>query len=136
MKPNMIPASGMLTGRATVEWVGKTPDSVPPPHVVARIFLRHFRRCHLSGVEIRPGMNWHVEHIIPLWKGGENRESNMAPALVGMHKIKTAEEAGERAMERKKRQKAFGIKKAKRPMPGSRLSPWRRKMNGRLEKRT
>ena len=128
-----ITAQGMWHGRSVPEWIGKTPDSKPPAHVVDRIFLRASKVCHISCREIRPGETWQVEHIIPLWKGGENRETNMAPALTKPHKMKTAREALERAEERVKRQKTYGMKNPKRPMPGSKLSGLRKKLNGQVE---
>ena len=94
-----IPATGMLTGRAAQEWIGKTADSVPPPIVRERIFLRAMGICHISKRKIMAGEKWQIEHRTPLWKGGENRESNMAPALVDKHKIKTSYEAVERSAE-------------------------------------
>lgn len=130
-----IPASGMLTGRAVEEWVGRTPDSKPPAHVVERIFLRHEKLCHISGREIRATEPWHVEHVIPIWKGGENRELNLAPALVDKHKIKTAKEATERADERNLRQKTYGMKKSKYPMPGSKASGLKKRMDGTVVRR-
>ncbi|RWF41621.1 MAG: HNH endonuclease, partial [Mesorhizobium sp.] len=34
-------------GRSVKEWIGKTPDSVPPATVRARIFLRADGICHI-----------------------------------------------------------------------------------------
>lgn len=86
-----------IAGRAVEEWIGKTPDSRPPQAVRDRIFIRHGGRCHISDRKIMPGDEWHAEHIKPLWEGGENRESNLAPALVEPHSEKTAIESSARA---------------------------------------
>lgn len=75
-------------GRKVKEWIGKTPDSRPPPTVRARIFLRHGGICHLSGQKIA-SKPWELEHVKALGLGGENRETNLAPALVEPHKEKT-----------------------------------------------
>jgi 5-methylcytosine-specific restriction endonuclease McrA len=39
-----------------------------------------------------------VDHIIPLWAGGEDIESNLQALCDDCHKAKTAEEAGARAV--------------------------------------
>lgn len=77
-------------GRSIPEWIGKTPDSKVPDEVKARVFLRHKGICHVSKRKIRPGELWDTDHVKELWEGGENRESNLAPALVEPHKEKTA----------------------------------------------
>jgi 5-methylcytosine-specific restriction protein A len=84
-------------GRAIPEWVGKHPDSVPPPHIRARIFQRGGGKCCLTGREIRPGDDWEAHHVIGLLEGGENRESNLAPALVDPHKEETAKQRKRKA---------------------------------------
>ncbi len=114
------------TSRAVPEWIGRTPDSEPPPHVVRRIFDTHFGRCHLTGREIDPIRDqWQVEHIRSLRNGGENRESNMAPALIEPHRVKTAREnsAGAKA-DRVREKLVLGIRKSKRPLPCGKNSPW------------
>jgi 5-methylcytosine-specific restriction endonuclease McrA len=108
-KPQKIPASGHLTGRATKEWLGKNADSKPPKHVSDRIWLRHEGKCHKSGRKIRPGDKWHMDHIIALKDGGENRESNIAPILDSEHRKKTSAENTARAKEARTRRKHTGI---------------------------
>jgi 5-methylcytosine-specific restriction endonuclease McrA len=106
-----------MTGRSVEEWRGKTPDSTPPASVRARVFLAHNGRCHISGRPIRPGDVWELEHVRPLSMGGENRETNLAPALSDAHREKTAAEAGVRAKCDRIRQKHLGIfPKSKRPL--------------------
>lgn len=80
-----------MTGRSVPEWIGKTPDTPAPPRVRQRVYDRHKGVCYLSGILIA-GKPWQIEHIKPLHLGGENRESNLAPALVDYHAIKTAAE--------------------------------------------
>lgn len=95
--------------RTVKEWIGKTDDSKPPPSVRARIFLTHKGICHISKRPIGPADKWECEHVKAIWEGGENRESNMRPALVEPHARKTAEEAGRRAKADRIRQKHLGI---------------------------
>lgn len=87
--------------RSVPEWVGKNDDAVPPRTVRARVFRTHEGICHISKRKIGAGEPWDLEHVKPLSmaRPGENlnRESNLAPALTGPHREKTAREAGERA---------------------------------------
>ena len=96
------------------------PASAPPPHVRLRIFERCDGICHIARRKIRAGEPWDLEHIKPLWDGGENRETNLAPALKDKHARKTAEEATARAEGRRKKSKHHGIKS------GSSFRGWRR----------
>ena len=87
-----IAASGALTGRAVDEWIGKTPDSVPPKSVVDRVFLRQNGKCAISKRKIMPSDARAVDHKKRLKDGGENRESNLQIILADKHKEKTAQE--------------------------------------------
>lgn len=42
--------------------------------------------------------SWHMDHVIPLWKGGDDLESNMQVLCLPCHADKTAKEAADRAM--------------------------------------
>jgi 5-methylcytosine-specific restriction enzyme A len=99
--------------RATKEWIGKTDDAMPPPRVRLRIFERTGGVCHISGIKIRPGDKWQADHIVPIILGGENRESNLAPALVEPHKEKTKAEVKIKSKISDTRKKHLGIKSAK-----------------------
>lgn len=85
------------TRRSVPEWVGATPDSKVPDHVRQRIFMRHGRVCHIAKRKIRGGEPWELEHVVALRDGGQNRESNLAPALKDKHREKTSAEAAARA---------------------------------------
>lgn len=98
-------------GRSVAEWIGKTPDTRPPQRIVLRVFDRAKGVCHISDVKIAVGDKWHVDHVKALEDGGENRESNLAPALDEPHSRKTAAENKARAKERKQRARHIGIKK-------------------------
>jgi len=79
-------------GRKVKEWIGKTPESMPPPSVRARIFDRCDGICHISKRKIKPGDEWHLDHIKSIRNGGENRETNLAVAYGPAHREKTAQE--------------------------------------------
>lgn len=122
--------------RKRPEWIGATPDAAIPPRVKLRVFERHGGVCHISGRKIAAGERWECDHVVALANGGENRESNLAPALYKPHKAKTAADVAEKAKTARVRSKHLGIKKPKRPMPGSKASGWKRKMDGTTERRT
>lgn len=114
--------------RAVPEWIGATPDSPIPPRVKLRVFDAHGGVCHLSGRKIRAGEPWDCDHVKALINGGENRETNLAPALRDKHREKTAEDVAEKATVYAKRIKHVGIKKTGRGWN----TKMRRKMNGEV----
>lgn len=111
--------------RAVPEWIGKTPDTPAPPRVRLRVFERHNGICYLSGRKIGAGDKWQLEHPLAIINGGENRESNLAPALVEPHKFKTAEDVKQKAKNDRVRKKHLGIKKQRT------IRAWR-KFNGEI----
>lgn len=117
--------------RAVEEWIGKTDDSAIPPRVRLRVFERYGGRCHISGRQITAGDSWDVEHILALSLGGEHRESNLAPALREVHKVKTAQDRRVKAKTDRIRKKHIGIRKPSR-FPGSRDSKWKKKIGGEV----
>lgn len=121
--------------RAVPEWIGKTPDTPIPARVLARVFERHGGLCHISGRKIIPGDKWEADHVLALANGGENRESNLAPALKEEHKKKTREDVAQKAKSARVRKKHLGLHKPKSVLPGSRGSKWKRKINGEVVRR-
>lgn len=126
-----------MTGRTVPEWIGKTPDAKIPDRVRLRVFAAHGGICWLSGRKIMPSEAWDCDHKIALINGGENRESNLAPALRDKHRAKTKADVREKSETATVRKKHLGIKtKAKgRPMAGTVASGLRHKMNGTWERR-
>lgn len=98
--------------RAVKEWIGKTDDARVPPRVRLRVFTARDGICHISGRKIAAGEPWELEHIVALCNGGQHRESNLAPALVAPHKLKTAADRAEKKIIDRKRKKHLGIRKA------------------------
>jgi 5-methylcytosine-specific restriction protein A len=115
--------------RELPEWIGKTPDTPAPPRVRQRVFDRHDGICYLSGRKIMPGDKWQLEHPLALINGGENRESNLAPALVEPHKVKTAEDVKQKAKNDRVRKRHLGIKKPSK-FACSRDSKFKKKIDG------
>lgn len=111
------------TGRSAPEWIGRTADSVSPPHVRLRVFDRHKGTCHITGTKIQVGDKWDMEHVVRLEDGGENREANLAPALRVAHRKKTAEETKRGKASDRTRIKHIGAKDLQRSTFQSRDFP-------------
>lgn len=112
--------------REVPEWIGKTPDTPIPPRVRDRVFQRHQGRCYLSGRKIAAGEPWDVEHVIAICNGGENRESNLAPALRDKHREKTARDVDTKSKTYRMRAKNNGTwPKSKRPLRSRGFEPSR-----------
>lgn len=86
-----------MSPRAVTEWIGKSADTKAPPRVLLRVFEREGGICHISGRKIMTGEPWQADHKIALINGGENRESNLFPALVDKHKEKTKADVAEKS---------------------------------------
>ena len=68
--------------------------------------------------------------------GGADDETNMGPAHEKCAIVKTSGEAPVKAKSDRIKANNLGIKKtSKRPMPGSKASGWKRKMDGTVVKR-
>lgn len=120
--------------RSVDEWIGRTDDAQIPPRVRLRVFARHSGICHLSGRRIGASDAWDCDHVVALVNGGEHRESNLAPALRGKHREKTARDVAEKAKNDRVRKKYLGIKKPSRFF-GSRDSGWKKKIDGTVVRR-
>lgn len=96
-----------------------------------RLFLLHEGRCHVCGQKIKAGEAWELEHIVPWELTHDESDENVKPAhKKNCHASKTKKDvAGIRKADRQ-RQKHLDMKKSQSPMPGSRASKWKRKMDG------
>lgn len=124
-----------MTRRSVPEWIGATPDTPIPPRVKLRVFEAHGGVCHLTNRKIHPGDDWDADHITAICNGGENRESNLAPALRHAHREKTAEDVNQKAKDDRVRKKHLGIHQPKHVMPGSKKSRFKRKISGEVVER-
>jgi 5-methylcytosine-specific restriction protein A len=121
--------------RAVEEWIGKTDDTPAPPRVQLRVFLKFDGHCQCGcGIKI-DNKPWQTDHRLALINGGENRESNLQPLLVDHHKTKTRADVALKSADRKTQLHHYGIKQSRNPMPGSRRSKFKKKMNGQVELR-
>lgn len=110
-------------GRAVPEWVGKSPDEAIPDRVRLRVLLCWDRQCYLSNQPIKPGSDWHIEHVISLNAGGQHREGNFRPAIIAPHKLKSADERAEAAKIAAKTKAHYGIEPNRPKMQGPKFIP-------------
>lgn len=125
-----------MTPRPTPEWVGSSPSAAIPDRVKLRIFVRDGGRCQLCTRKVGPGLPAEYDHTTALINGGEHREANIRLVCAPCHKAKTRRDVAEKAKTAAVRSKHLGIRKAKRPFPGSRSSGWKKRIDGTVERRT
>ena len=121
--------------RSVQEWIGATDDTPAPPRVRLRVWEKEGGRCHACGRPIRVGEKWTMEHRVALINGGANAENNLCLTCCNCLPAKNAADVAEKSKVAKTRKNHLGIKRASRPMPGSKASGWKRKMSGEVVKR-
>lgn len=109
------------------------------PTARLRIWERDRGVCCLCSAKI-DGVRekWIVEHLRALELGGDDAPSNMGVAHKACADAKTNGPAGDHARAAKAKRvkrKALGIEKSKNPLPGSRATKWKRKMDGSVVRR-
>lgn len=96
-----------------------------------RIYDDHQGTCCICHFKIDvPKQKFIIEHIKPLWLGGDDDERNMGPAHFDCAIEKTRQEAPVKAKSDRVRANHLGIKKTGNPIPGSKRSPFKKRMNG------
>lgn len=101
-----------------------------------KFFLAHNGLCHICGGKIDAVREkWEREHVIPLALGGADDEANMRPAHAVCHRNKTNADLASVAKAKRNEAKHFGAKTTRNPIPGSKASGWKRKMDGTVERR-
>jgi 5-methylcytosine-specific restriction endonuclease McrA len=113
--------------RSVPEWIGRTDDSMPTDKCKLRILERQGWKCAITGQDFRDGTKAEFDHIVPLWLGGENRESNLQAISKKAHQAKTSAEATVRAKVDANRLKRV---LAKNKPKGGFSKRFKRKMNG------
>ncbi len=101
-----------------------------------RIFEAAAGLCHICGGRIDGTRErWDVEHVIPLALGGEDADHNIRPAHVACHRAKSARDAAVLAKSNRVRAKHHGARTARHPLPGSKASAWKRRLDGTVVRR-
>lgn len=126
-----------MMSRSLPEWVGRTDDSPIPPRVRLRVLDRFSRRCDGCGRSIAPGVAWACDHVTALVNGGRNREGNLHPLCAWCHPGKTGADLAEKSKvyDLALRHAGIRLRPRGRPLPGTVASGWRRRMDGRWERR-
>ena len=101
------------------------------PRERLRLFTAAGGVCHICGGKIDGTREaWDIEHVIPLAMGGADDDTNMRPAHKVCHAPKTADDLGRLAKAKRQQLRHLGIKRARAVIPGSRVSRWKRKLDG------
>jgi len=121
------------------EWIGKDDNTAIPARVKDRLLLRANGRCESCGF-ILVGQAVEFDHRIALinWvgEGHGNRESNLW--VIGRkccHIQKTKRDVATKSLAARKRKGLNKLKRVRRPVPGSKASGWKHKMDGTWVKR-
>jgi 5-methylcytosine-specific restriction protein A len=94
--------------------------------------------CHLCGGKIIVGEKWEVSHDTPLELGGEDTPENRKPAHYRCHRAHTAAVDLPNIAKAKRREaRHIGARApSSRPIPGSRASGIKKRMDGTVERRS
>ncbi|MBW8617301.1 MAG: HNH endonuclease [Hyphomicrobiales bacterium] len=101
------------------------------------LFLKRQGTCAACSQKINAGKAWDIDHILPLAMGGTNDPNNLQILCKACHRAKTSRSDIPR-IAKTKRMKARHLgahAPSRRPIPGSRQSPWKRKMDGSVVRR-
>jgi 5-methylcytosine-specific restriction endonuclease McrA len=101
----------------------------------AEIFNAHAGVCSLCNGRIQAVEAWEIEHTIPVAMGGTDDAENLTVVHVKCHRAKTKEDVGNIAKAKRREGRHMGFVTSKRPLPGSKASGWRRRMDGTVERR-
>lgn len=104
----------------------------------ARLFALHGGVCHICGGKIDGTREaWDVEHVVPFALTRDNSDENCQPAhREKCHAEKTKGDVKSIAKAVRVAARNQGAKAPSRnPMPGSRASGWKRKMDGTIVRR-
>jgi len=123
--------------RSTDEWIGKHDDASIPLRVKERVARASGDLCVKCDRKVGEKLRPEFDHVTPLILGGQNRESNIQLLCHECHGAKTKLDVKLKAKVARVRTKlSLGIKTAKgRPMPGSKASGLRKRMDGTVERR-
>ncbi|MER2267588.1 HNH endonuclease [Methylobacterium oxalidis] len=115
----------------TPEDIGTTPRSCLSPRQRLQAWERTNGKCVVCGERIDGARErWIVEHIRALELGGADELANMGPAHEACGREKTRDDHARTARAKRQKLRHIGATAPERPLPGSRSSPLKRKLNG------
>ena len=94
--------------------------------------------CHVCKSRLNltpPTTEFHADHIRRYAEGGEDTPENLWPICIPCHKPKSAKDTTEVAKGKRYSEKHYGIRQSKNPMPGSKRSGWKKRLDGTVVKR-
>lgn len=108
-----------------------------PQKVRAQAALRSNGHCENPRCGVRlPDGGYHYDHVIPDALGGEATLENCEVLCLPCHKAKTTKGDVPRIAKAKMQgAKSKGTHRLGKPLPGSKRSGWRRRMDGTTERR-
>lgn len=120
--------------RSNPEWIGKHDDQAIPALVRDRVLDRRGRKCaYPNCTETR---KLQLDHEIALALCGEHRERNLQPLCPEHHRDKTKLDVKLKAKGARIRLREAGLHRRKgRPMPGTKASGLKKRMDGTVERR-
>lgn len=112
--------------------IGTTPRKPLTPSQRLKLFEAHRGICALCSRQIRAGEPWRDEHMKALGFGGSNDiDCNRRPVHIACAKTKDSDDLPRIAKAKAQKRAHLGLKEPKGPpIPGSKRSKWKRKMNG------
>ncbi|GEP07718.1 HNH endonuclease [Methylobacterium oxalidis] len=115
----------------TPEDIGTTPRSCLSPRRRLQAWERTNGKCVVCGERIDGARErWIIEHIRALELGGADEIANMGPAHEACGREKTRDDHTRTAQAKRQKLRHIGAAAPERPLPGSRTSPLKRKLNG------
>jgi 5-methylcytosine-specific restriction protein A len=100
----------------------------------ALAFQRANGRCDECGIRLQTGRIAY-DHKIPDGLTGANDLHNCHVLCIECHKQKTRSDVGRIAKAKRQYAREIGAHKSRNPLPGGKLSPWKRKITGEVVRR-
>src|SRR4051794_18938663 len=97
----------------------------------ALAFQRANGRCEACGARLTTG-KFHYDHENPDGLTGSNDLANCRVLCTACHRDKTRNDVGHIAQARRREARHIGAHKSRNPLPGGRLSKWRKKLTGKV----
>ena len=101
-----------------------------------RLFALYAGCCYLCEGKITASQAWEIEHVIPWELTRDDSDGNLRLAHKKCHAVKTAKDIRELRHSDRVRDRNTGTLRPANPFPGSKRDKYRKRMDGRVERRT